>query len=50
MFRPFSVCSFAATFYDSVNILMTMSDAHFIEPMPCLAVRKLRKVRPGSTN
>jgi hypothetical protein len=41
MFRPFPVSCFASTFYDSVNIFMTMSDAHFIEPMPCLAVRKL---------
>ena len=41
MFRPFSVCSCAAAFYGSVNILTTMSDAHFIEPMPCLAVKKL---------
>jgi len=28
-------------FYGSANILTTMSDARFIEPMPCLAVKKL---------
>jgi len=27
--------------YGSANILTTMGDAHFIEPMPCLAVKKL---------
>jgi hypothetical protein len=40
MFQPFSVCSCAAAFYGSV-ILTTMNEAHFIEPMPCLAVQKL---------
>ena len=33
--------TYRTAFNGSANILTTMSDAHFIEPMPCLAVRKL---------
>ncbi len=35
------MCSSCIRFLGSVNILMKVSDAHFIEPMPCLAVKKL---------
>jgi len=30
-----------STILGSANILLPMTDAHFIEPMPCFAVKKL---------